>query len=125
MLHQGKRVLQSQCSDHLFSCFSFAKMSNLECAESQLAELELLTSMFPTQEELEMTDQLALAELRECVEGAGSTDTPPQSRPQFLIKQRIDRVTNITVFLGFNHDHHVSLLLLPTEGCDSVLCLST
>lgn len=65
-------------------------MSNLDWAESQLAEIELLTSMFPTQEELEMTDQLALAELREYVEGTASTETPPRSRPQFLIKQRIE-----------------------------------
>lgn len=62
-------------------------MSYLEWAESQLAEMELLSSMFPTQEELEMTDQLALAELREYVE---SSDSPPASRPQFLIKQKLD-----------------------------------
>ncbi|XP_070826292.1 RWD domain-containing protein 2B [Chaetodon trifascialis] len=65
-------------------------MSYLEWAESQLAEIELLTSMFPTQEELEMTDQLALAELRDYVECSDSTDRPPPSRPQFLIKQKLD-----------------------------------
>ncbi|GLD53508.1 RWD domain-containing protein 2B-like protein [Lates japonicus] len=65
-------------------------MSYLEWAESQLAEIELLTSMFPTREELEFTDQLALAELREYVEGSASADTPPPSRPQFLIKQKLD-----------------------------------
>lgn len=80
--------------------FFFTKMSNLDWAESRLAEIELLASMFPTQEELDMTDQLALAELREYVEGTASTDTPPQSRPQFLIKQKMDtadmeRVTNL------------------------------
>ncbi|XP_051255430.1 RWD domain-containing protein 2B isoform X2 [Dicentrarchus labrax] len=67
-------------------------MSYLEWAESQLAEIELLTSMFPTQEELEMTDQLALAELRDYVECLDSTDSPPPSRPQFLIKQKLDTV---------------------------------
>ncbi|XP_056229732.1 RWD domain-containing protein 2B [Seriola aureovittata] len=65
-------------------------MSYLEWAESQLAEIELLTSMFPTREELELTDQLALAELRDYVEGSASADTPPPSRPQFLIKQKLD-----------------------------------
>lgn len=65
-------------------------MSYLEWAESQLAEMELLSSMFPTQEELEMTDQLALAELREYVESSDSADSPPSSRPQFLIKQKLD-----------------------------------
>ncbi|CAJ1065120.1 RWD domain-containing protein 2B [Xyrichtys novacula] len=65
-------------------------MSSLEWAECQLAEIELLTSMFPTQDELEITDQLALAELRDYVEGSGSADSPPASRPQFLIKQKLD-----------------------------------
>lgn len=65
-------------------------MSYVEWAESQLAEIELLTSMFPTQEELEISDQLALAELRDYVEGSDSTDSPPPSRPQFLIKQKLD-----------------------------------
>ncbi|XP_029373895.1 RWD domain-containing protein 2B [Echeneis naucrates] len=65
-------------------------MSNLEWAEAQLAEIELLTSMFPSQEELELTDQLALAELRDFVEGSASADGPPPSRPQFLIKQKLD-----------------------------------
>ena len=65
-------------------------MSYLEWAESQLAEIELLTSMFPTREELEITDQLALAELRDYVEGSASTDCPPPSRPHFFIKQKLD-----------------------------------
>ncbi|XP_047449773.1 RWD domain-containing protein 2B [Mugil cephalus] len=64
-------------------------MSHLEWAESQLAEIELLTSMFPTLEEMELTDQLSLAELRDYVEGSASADSPPPSRPQFLIKQKL------------------------------------
>lgn len=72
-------------------------MSYLEWAESQLAEIELLTSMFPSREELEMTDPLALAELRDYVERSDSTDSPPASRPQFLIKQRLDGTTAETV----------------------------
>lgn len=65
-------------------------MSHLEWAESQLAEIELLTSMFPTREELELTDPLALAELREYVEGRTSAGRPPPLRPQFLIKYKLD-----------------------------------
>ncbi|XP_039985796.1 RWD domain-containing protein 2B [Xiphias gladius] len=65
-------------------------MSHSERAESQLAEIELLTSMFPTREELELTDPLALAELLGYVEGSAPADTPPPSRPQFLIKQKLD-----------------------------------
>lgn len=66
-------------------------MSYLEWAESQLAEIELLTSMFPTVEELELTDQVALAELRDYVEASASAGSPPPpSRPQFLIKHKLD-----------------------------------
>ncbi|XP_037317647.2 RWD domain-containing protein 2B [Pungitius pungitius] len=68
-------------------------MSCLEWAESQLAEIELLTSMFPNREELEITDQLALAELRVYVEGSASMETPPSSRPQFFIKQKLDHAS--------------------------------
>lgn len=70
-------------------------MSYLEWAESQLAELELLSSMFPTQDELDVTDQLAVAELRHFVETSASSDSPPSSRPQFLIKLKLEpaRVT--------------------------------
>lgn len=80
----------------------FTSMSYLEWAESQLAEMELLSSMFPTAEELEVTDQLALAELRDYVGGSASAGSPPPpSRPQFLIKQKLDsakleRVTKLS-----------------------------
>lgn len=66
--------------------------SHLECAECQLAEIDLLTSMFPTVEELEITDQLALAELRDYVEGSAPADHPPPSRPQFTIKHKLEEV---------------------------------
>ncbi|XP_069563476.1 RWD domain-containing protein 2B [Brachyistius frenatus] len=71
-------------------------MSFLEWAESQLAEIELLTSMFPSVEELELTDQLALAELRDFVQDSASADRPPPSRPQFLIKQKLDSASSET-----------------------------
>ncbi|MEQ2296025.1 hypothetical protein AMECASPLE_020633 [Ameca splendens] len=75
-------------------------MSNREWAESQLAEVELLTSMFPGQDELELTDQLALADLRSYVENSSSGDKPPPSRPRFFIKQRLDSsVLNGTEFI--------------------------
>lgn len=63
-------------------------MSHLGWAEAQLAELDLLSSMFPTQDELEITDQLALAELRAYAEGLA--DSAPPCRPQFLIKHNLD-----------------------------------
>ncbi|XP_029923754.1 RWD domain-containing protein 2B [Myripristis murdjan] len=66
-------------------------MSQLERAESQLAELELLSSMFPSQGEFELTDPVAVAELRGFVEG--SADSPPPCRPRFLLKQKVEAAT--------------------------------
>lgn len=65
-------------------------MSYREWAESQLAEIELLSSMFPSQDELEFSDPLALALLRRFLDGMLSTEGPPTSRPQFQIKQRVE-----------------------------------
>ncbi|XP_058517711.1 RWD domain-containing protein 2B [Ochotona princeps] len=40
----------------------------MEQAEAQLSELDLLVSMFPGENELIVNDQLALAELKDCIE---------------------------------------------------------
>lgn len=40
----------------------------MEQAEAQLSELDLLASMFPGENELIVNDQLALAELKDCIE---------------------------------------------------------
>uniref|UniRef100_A0A8C6SWL4 RWD domain containing 2B n=1 Tax=Neogobius melanostomus TaxID=47308 RepID=A0A8C6SWL4_9GOBI len=65
-------------------------MSYVEWAESQLAEIELLSSMFPSQDELDFSDPLAVALLRRFVDGsASSVEGPPTSRPQFEIKQKM------------------------------------
>lgn len=77
--------------------FAVVSMSYLERAEAQLAEIELLSSMFPGRGELEMTDPLALAELRDYVERSDSTGSPPASRPQFLVKQTLDSSSTETV----------------------------
>lgn len=69
-------------------------MSYSEWAESQLSELELLTSMFPTAEELEFTHPFPLAQLRDYVEGMSSSDSPPALRPDFLIKQKMECAGN-------------------------------
>ncbi|MBN3325112.1 RWD2B protein, partial [Atractosteus spatula] len=63
-------------------------MAGIEEAGKQLSEIELLLSMFPSQEELVLDDQLALAELRDYVEGR--TNAIPTSRPQFTIQQKLD-----------------------------------
>nr|XP_013005225.1 RWD domain-containing protein 2B isoform X2 [Cavia porcellus] len=43
-------------------------MTAIEQAEAQLSELDLLASMFPGESEFIVNDQLALAELKDCVE---------------------------------------------------------
>ncbi|XP_036393264.1 RWD domain-containing protein 2B [Megalops cyprinoides] len=63
-------------------------MAGIEEAEAQLSEIELLTSMFPSKDEFVIKDQLALAELREYVEG--TLDSPPSSRPEFVIQHKMD-----------------------------------
>ncbi|KAI4882221.1 hypothetical protein NFI96_025674 [Prochilodus magdalenae] len=67
-----------------------AGMAGCEEAEAQLAELELLTSMFPSQEEL-VVDQLAFEELRAYVEERA--DSPPTTRPQFSVKISVETST--------------------------------
>ncbi|XP_042189894.1 RWD domain-containing protein 2B [Callorhinchus milii] len=61
-------------------------MTSATKAEAQICELELLFSMFPN--ELVLDDQLALAELREYVQGR--TLSPPTSRVQFTIHLHLD-----------------------------------
>ncbi|XP_026221508.1 RWD domain-containing protein 2B [Anabas testudineus] len=96
-------------------------MSSLEWAEAQLAEIELLTSMFPSQDELEITDQLAVAELRAFVEG--SADSPPPSRPQFLLKLKLDSVCMdmVDVILSCAYpSEYPSVLPETTVRCSSL-----
>lgn len=72
-------------------------VGNMTCseeAEAQFAEIELLLSMFPSEEELQV-DELSHAELRAYVEG--SAHTPPSSRPQFNIKLKVE---NLAVSVG-------------------------
>lgn len=59
------------------------KMSNLEEAELQLSELDLLSSMFPNEDDFKVTDQLALAELKDYV--GKCTLEVPSSKIQFIL----------------------------------------
>lgn len=72
-------------------------MSYAEWARSQLAEIELLSSMFPSQDELDFSEPLAVALLRAYVEGTASKEGPPTSRPQFQIKQKMQLSESDTV----------------------------
>ncbi|XP_056103312.1 RWD domain-containing protein 2B [Rhinichthys klamathensis goyatoka] len=81
-------------------------MTCSEEAEAQLAEIELLLSMFPSEEELQV-DELSHAELRAYVEG--SAHTPPSSRPQFNIKLKVENlavsVVSITLLCTYPADY--------------------
>ncbi|KAM9320363.1 LOW QUALITY PROTEIN: RWD domain-containing protein 2B [Gastrophryne carolinensis] len=58
-------------------------MLSQEEAEAELSELELLSSMFPSEEEFAITDQLALAELRDFAEKQSAV--APNFKIQFTI----------------------------------------
>lgn len=63
-------------------------MVELEQAEAQLSELDLLASMFPGENELIVNDQLALAELKDCVEKRTMEDR--SSQVYFTINMHLD-----------------------------------
>ncbi|XP_014793697.1 PREDICTED: RWD domain-containing protein 2B isoform X2 [Calidris pugnax] len=58
-------------------------MTNREEAEIQISELELLSSMFPYEEEFVVTDQVALAELKHYAENESAE--MPSSKVQFIL----------------------------------------
>ncbi|KAM5181932.1 RWD domain-containing protein 2B [Mantella aurantiaca] len=63
-------------------------MISEEEAEAQISELDLLSSMFPSEEEFVVTDQLALAELREFAEK--QTSVTPTFTIQFTLTVKLD-----------------------------------
>ncbi|XP_062982796.1 RWD domain-containing protein 2B isoform X2 [Elgaria multicarinata webbii] len=63
-------------------------MSNLEEAELQLSELDLLSSMFPNEDEFKVIDQLALAELKDHVDR--DTLEVPSSKIQFMLNLELE-----------------------------------
>ncbi|XP_067896614.1 RWD domain-containing protein 2B [Heterodontus francisci] len=71
-------------------------MSSPANAEAQISELELLFSMFPN--ELLVDDHLALADLRDYVQG--KILNPPTSRLQFTVHLQLD-ASNVVCALSF------------------------
>lgn len=71
-------------------------MTNREEAEIQISELDLLSSMFPYEEEFVVTDQLAVAELKHYVENASVE--MPSSRVQFIlnVKPEISNASTVS-----------------------------
>ncbi|NWV64272.1 RWD2B protein, partial [Malurus elegans] len=64
------------------------EMANREQAEIQISELDLLSSMFPYEEEFAVTDQLALAELKHYVENESAE--VPSSKVQFMLNVKAE-----------------------------------
>lgn len=78
-------------------------MTCTEEAEAQFAEIDLLLSMFPSEEELQV-DELSHAELRAYVEG--TAHTPPSIRPQFSIKLKVENPpVSITLLCTYPTDY--------------------
>ncbi|CAM4419015.1 RWD domain-containing protein 2B [Caretta caretta] len=77
-----------------------AKMTNLEEAEVQLSELDLLSSMFPDEDEFVVTDQLAVAELKQYIDN--KTSEIPSSKVQFTlnVKQEVADATMVMLSLS-------------------------
>ncbi|XP_029876641.2 RWD domain-containing protein 2B isoform X1 [Aquila chrysaetos chrysaetos] len=69
-------------------------MSNREEAEIQISELDLLSSMFPYEEEFVVTDQLAVAELKHYAENESAE--MPSSKVQFILNVKPE-VTNASM----------------------------
>lgn len=84
-------------------------MIEIEQAEAQLSELDLLASMFPGVNELIVNDQLALAELKDCIEKR--TMEGRSSKVYFTITMNLD-ISEEAVVIQFYFWKHVSCLLL-------------
>ncbi|KAM5335755.1 RWD domain-containing protein 2B isoform 1-T3 [Glossophaga mutica] len=63
-------------------------MVEMEQAEAQLSELDLLVSMFPGENELVVNDQLAVAELKDCIEKRSMEGR--SSKVYFTINMNLD-----------------------------------
>lgn len=70
-------------------------MVEIEQAEAQLSELDLLASMFPGENELIVNDQLAVAELKDCIEKR--TMEGRSSKVYFTINMNVDMSADTVV----------------------------
>uniref|UniRef100_K7GGF4 RWD domain containing 2B n=1 Tax=Pelodiscus sinensis TaxID=13735 RepID=K7GGF4_PELSI len=77
-----------------------AKMTNLEEAEVQLSELDLLSSMFPDEDEFIVTDQLAVAELKHYIDN--KTSEIPSSKIQFTLNVKLEVADATMVMLSIS-----------------------
>ncbi|XP_071418852.1 RWD domain-containing protein 2B isoform X3 [Pithys albifrons albifrons] len=73
---------------HSFFVQGTTEMTNQEEVEIQISELDLLSSMFPYEEEFVVTDQLALAELKHCAENESAE--VPSSKVRFILNVKAE-----------------------------------
>ncbi|XP_053561965.1 RWD domain-containing protein 2B [Bombina bombina] len=88
-------------------------MMSEEEAEAQLSEIELLSSMFPTEDEFVVTDQLALAELRDYAEK--KTTNIPSSKIQFTVNVELENTTADKEALSLYCSYPLNYPAVPPE----------
>lgn len=97
-------------------------MIEIEQAEAQLSELDLLASMFPGENELIVNDQLALAELKDCIEKR--TMEGRSSKVYFTLNVKLDVSEETTVIhFAFWRTESLSRLKTPRRAFSSSLSL--
>ncbi|KAG8450270.1 hypothetical protein GDO86_002791 [Hymenochirus boettgeri] len=85
----------------------------MEEIEAQLSELELLSSMFPSEEEFVVTDQLALADMRDYVEKR--TTDRPSSKIQFTVNVNLDDSDTVKKELELHCSYPLQYPTVPPE----------
>ncbi|EPY88097.1 RWD domain-containing protein 2B isoform 4 [Camelus ferus] len=86
--HRWGPCLQQPVGSMSREAHKYPEMTEIEQAEAQLSELDLLASMFPGENELVVNDQLALAELKDCIEKR--TMEGRSSKVYFTINMDVD-----------------------------------
>ncbi|KAM4699692.1 RWD domain-containing protein 2B [Discoglossus pictus] len=88
-------------------------MTTQEEAEAQISEVELLSSMFPTEDEFVVTDQLALADLRHYAENR--TTTAPSCKIQFTVNVEAENTSAVKEVLSLHCSYPLNYPTVPPE----------
>ena len=73
----------------------------LDNIESQLAEVELLQSMYPAEKEFKLNDVTVLEDLRDWLSKDGENGQPPPNSISFVL--RLDE--KIDIYVRFPHEY--------------------
>ncbi|XP_075707072.1 RWD domain-containing protein 2B [Rhinoderma darwinii] len=88
-------------------------MTSYEEAEAQISELDLLCSMFPNEDEFSVTDQLALAELRDYTEKRAAIT--PTFQIQFTLTMKLGDTDNVQHVLSLHCSYPSHYPNVPPE----------